>query len=284
MDVFDVSADVHALIVDLLPVVCPSARFDPELSRVVVPVGRFEPAMPTLTIVERCAQADPARWPGLVEEWLRDTADRFGLAVADLELFGDIRKRLRVRIEPRLGDERRRWIACRPAGRYFDAVVHIDHPEYGGPLTVHRARLLGLRRIGDYAVPNTYEGELADVQVRDQPITARETVRVVTKPGCRYVSALFTELERFLPDAGRAGALVAIPTHSTILLYPLGAAGPGAVLPALAQVVADMHAASDDPCSPDVFRYGPDRSLVRLDPATRAAADEPRPRRRFWRR
>lgn len=284
MDVFDVSADVHALIVDLLPVVCPSARFDPELSRVVVPVGRFEPSAPTLTIVERCAQADPVRWPRLVEEWLRETADRFGLAVADLELFGDIRKRLRVRVEPRLDDERRRWIACKPAGRYFDAVVHIDHPKYGGPLTIHRARLLGLRNIGSYAVPNTYEGELADVQVRDQPITMREKVRVVTKPGCRYVSALYTELERFLPDAGPAGSLMAIPTHSTILLHPVAPPGAGSVLPALAQVTADMHAASDDPCSPEVFWYGPNRTLVRLDPRTGAAVDEPRPRRRFWRR
>ncbi|WP_161602774.1 hypothetical protein [Thermomonospora catenispora] len=56
------------------------------------------------------------------------------------------------------------------------------------------------------------------------------------------------------------------------------------MLPVLAEVVADMHAASDDPCSPEAFWYGPDRSLVRLDPATRAAVDEPRPRRRFWRR
>ncbi|SEF43975.1 hypothetical protein SAMN04489712_10126 [Thermomonospora echinospora] len=293
MDVFEVSADVHALIEDLLPVVNPSARFEAELARVVLPVGRFEPAASTWTILERCARAEPPRWPGLVEEWLREVTDRAVLAIADIELLGDVRELLRLRIVPRLTEEQRSGLVVLPAGEHFDALVVIDHPEFGGPLTEARARLLGLRGLGRFVIPNTYERELADVQVRDQPITPGEMVRVVTKPGCRYVSALYTEVERFLPDVGEAGALLAMPVHSTILLYPVTSAAVNTVLPALAQVAAEMYAADADPCAPGVYWWRRGHPLTGLDPAAPVpvapndgAGDRPRPRRRRppWRR
>ncbi len=266
MRMIEVSGDVHALLSDLLPVLYPDASFDPGLARVVMPVGRFRPAASTWTLLERCARAPRPSWPGLVEEWVRENADRAALAIGDIELLGDVRELLRLRVVPKLPDAERRALVALPAGPHFDALVMIDHPEYGGPLTEARARLLGLRRLGEIVMPNTYERELADVEVRDEPLTPHAEIRVVTKPGCRYVSALFTELPRFLPDAGADGALFAMPAHSTILLYPLGSR---AVLPAFAQTAAHLHATDPDPCTPDTYHWHPNRPLKKLDPGKR---------------
>ncbi|WP_067456531.1 hypothetical protein [Actinomadura macra] len=293
MELFEVSADVHALIEDLLPVINPAARFDAPLARVVFTVGRFEPSAPTLTILERCAQAERTAWPRLVEDWLREMGDRAAMAIAEIELLGDIRKLLRLRVVPKLTEAEREGLLVSSAGDHFDAVVVIEHPDHGGPLTRDRASLLGLRRLGDIAVPNTYEGELADVGVHEQPLTASESVRVISKPGCRYVSALIAELRHFLHDAGKPGALVAVPSHSTILLYPIVSAAVSDVLPAFSQVAREMHAGSDDPATPEVFWWRRDHALIRLDPGSVTLPDQsrpqsrPQPRRRTrlpWRR
>ncbi|QXJ24192.1 hypothetical protein AGRA3207_005466 [Actinomadura graeca] len=267
MEFFEVSADVHALIEDLLPVINPAARFEAPLARVVLPVGRFEPSATTWTVLERCARAERTAWPRLVEDWLREVGDLAAMAIAEIELLGDVRKLLRLRIVPKLTEAEREGLLVTSAGDHFDAMVVIEHPEYGGPLTRARASLLGLRRLGDIAVPNTYEGELADVGVHDQPLTASESVRVVSKPGCRYVSSLITEVDRFIPDAGKPGALLAVPSHSTLLLYPIVSAGMGDVLDVFSQVVREMHANADDPSSPEVFWWRRGRALRRLDPA-----------------
>ncbi|WP_242903156.1 hypothetical protein [Actinomadura terrae] len=265
-ELFEVSADVHALIQDLLPVINPSARFQPELAQVVLPVGRFEPSATTWTILERCARADRVAWPRLVEEWLVHVSDRAALAIGDIELLGDVRKRLRIRMVPKLTESERQGLATVSAGRHFDAVIMIDHPEYGGPLTLARASLLGLTDLGELAVPNTYQVELADVDVHDQPLTLTESIRVIHKPGSRYVSALMAELRHFLPDVGKAGALVAVPTHSTILAYPIVSAAMGEVFGPFRELTKEMYAASDDPTSPDVFWWRHDQPLVKLDP------------------
>ncbi|WP_242889162.1 hypothetical protein [Actinomadura litoris] len=282
MELFEVSADVHALIEDLLPVVNPSARFEPALAQVVLPVGRFEPSATTWTILERCARADRVAWPRLVEEWLIYVSDRAAMAIGDIELLGDVRKRLRIRMVPKLTESERQGLAIVSAGRHFDAMIMIDHPQYGGPLTLARASLLGLTDLGKLAVPNTYQVELADVDVHDQPLTLTESIRVIHKPGSRYVSALVAELHHFLADAGRPGALVAVPTHSTILAYPIVSEAMGAVFGPFRELTKEMYAASDDPTSPDVFWWRREHALVKLDPDAGVPRDPspPEPKRR----
>ncbi|WP_433325766.1 hypothetical protein [Spirillospora sp. CA-294931] len=283
MRIFEVSGDVHALIEDLLPVVNPAARFEAELARVVLPVGRFAPSASTWVILERCAREPRPAWPRLVEDWLREVGDRAAMAIADIELLGDVRELLRLRIVPKLTDTAKAGLVVLPVGEHFDAMVMIDHPRFGGPLTEARASLLALRRLGDLVVRNTHQRELADVTSHDQPLTLDEQVRVVTKPGSRYVSALLTELDRFLPDAGPTGVLLAVPSHSTILLYTITSAGMSQVLPVFMQLAQDMHAAADDPCTPETFWWRRDHPMIKLHPA----ADPPPPpqkRRRPWRR
>ena len=270
MPIIEVSGRVHALIEDLLPAVFPGAAFDAPTARVVFPVGRYARGVSTWLALERCARAPAEHWPRLVEDWIREAGDLVVLSIADIELLGDVRDLLRMRIVPKLSAAEREPLMAVGAGPFFDGVVVIDHPEYGGPLTRARARLLGLRRLGR-VVPRTHE-EVADADVRDQPLTLRAPVRVVTKPGSRYVPVLLTEIARFVPEAGPAGALFSVPTHSTMLLHALGPSGGSVgrdvaghdVLPAFAQVTEEMHAASDDPCAPTTFWWRPGAAMVRL--------------------
>ena len=274
MEPLDIAADVHALIRDLMPVVAPSAWFDPGTSEVVLPVGRSEARASTWTVLERCAR-EPRRaaWPRVVDGWLREVAHRAFLAVGEMELFGDVRELLRLRIVPKLAPRDREGLVVVPAGDHFDAMVMIEHPRYGGPLTKARAGLLGLHKLG-YVMTNTHDRELADVSVRDQPLLPGRDVRVVTKPGSRYVSALLSEVDQFLPTPNAHGALVGVPCHSTLLLYPISSTAVLEVLPVFADVVAEMHADADDPCAPGVYWSHGERRLTPL-PATEPGPDMP---------
>ncbi|MBW8486660.1 hypothetical protein [Actinomadura parmotrematis] len=262
----DVAGDVHALVRGLIPVLSPEAWFDGGTSELVLPVGRSEARASTWTVLERCARVDPVAWPGVVEGWVREVADRAVLAVGEMELFGDVRELLRLRIVPKLAPRDREGLVVVPAGDHFDAMVMIEHPRYGGPLTRARAGLLGLRKLG-YVMTNTHDRELADVQVHDQPLLPGRDVRVVTKPGSRYVSALLSEVDQFLPaGTGEHGALVGVPCHSTLLLYPITGRGVREVLPVFAEVVAEMHEAAEDPCARGVYWSHGARRLTPLAP------------------
>jgi hypothetical protein len=266
MEPLDAAADVHELIRDLLPVVAPSAWFDSGTSEVVLPVGRSEARASTWTVLERCAREPRRTWSRVVDEWLREVGHRAFLAVGEMELFGDVRELLRLRIVPKLAPRDREGLVVVPAGDHFDAMVMIEHPRYGGPLTKARAGLLGLRKLG-YVMTNTHDRELADVSVRDQPLLPGRDVRVVTKPGSRYVSALLSEVEQFLPSPNEHGALVGVPCHSTLLLYPITSTAVLEVLPVFADVVAEMHADADDPCAPGVYWSHGERRLTPLPAA-----------------
>ncbi|MCQ0005449.1 hypothetical protein [Actinomadura madurae] len=111
---------------------------------------------------------------------------------------------------------------------------------------------------------NTHDRELADVSVHDQPLLPGRNVRVVTKPGSRYVSALLSEVDQFLPWPNEHGALVGVPCHSTLLLYPITSRSVRDVLPVFADVVEEMHAAADDPCAPGVYWSHGERRLTPL--------------------
>ncbi len=116
---------------------------------------------------------------------------------------------------------------------------------------------------------NTHDRELADVSVHDQPLLPGRDVRVVTKPGSRYVSALLSEVDQFLPWPNEHGALVGVPCHSTLLLYPITSTAVREVLPVFADVVREMHHGADDPCAPGVYWSHGERRLTPL------AADAP---------
>ncbi|TMQ90022.1 hypothetical protein ETD83_37245, partial [Actinomadura soli] len=263
MEPLDAAADVHALIRDVLPALAPSAWFDSGTSEVVLPVGRSEARASSWTVLERCAREPRSAWPRVVDEWVREVGDRAFLAVGEMELFGDVRELLRLRIVPKLAPRDREGLVVVPAGDHFDAMVMIEHPRYGGPLTKARAGLLGLHKLG-YVMTNTHDRELADVAVRDQPLLPGRNVRVVTKPGSRYVSALLSEVDQFLPWPNEHGALVGVPCHSTLLLYPIMSAAVREVLPVFADVVREMHADAEDPCAPGVYWSHGERRLTPL--------------------
>ncbi|TDB96044.1 hypothetical protein, partial [Actinomadura sp. 7K534] len=261
MEPLDAAADVHALIRDVLPALAPSAWFDSGTSEVVLPVGRSEARASSWTVLERCSREPRSAWPRVVDEWVREVGDRAFLAVGEMELFGDVRELLRLRIVPKLAPGDREGLVVVPAGDHFDAMVMIEHPRYGGPLTKARAGLLGLHKLG-YVMTNTHDRELADVAVRDQPLLPGRNVRVVTKPGSRYVSALLSEVDQFLPGPNEHGALVGVPCHSTLLLYPITSTAVREVLPVFSDVVREMHADADDPCAPGVYWSHGERRLT----------------------
>ncbi|MEV5823960.1 hypothetical protein AB0L25_00095 [Spirillospora sp. NPDC052242] len=265
MEPLDAAADVHALIRDVLPDLAPTAWFDPGTSEVVLPVGRSEARASSWTVLERCAREPRSAWPKVVDEWVREVGDRAFLAVGEMELFGDVRELLRLRIVPKLAPREREGLVVVPAGDHFDAMVMIEHPRYGGPLTKARAGLLGLHKLG-YVMTNTHDRELADVEVRVQPLLPGRDVRVVSKPGSRYVSALLSEVDQFVPWPNEHGALVGVPCHSTLLLYPITSAAVLEVLPVFADVVREMHDDADDPCAPGVYWSHGERRLTPLDP------------------
>jgi hypothetical protein len=249
----DVAADVCALIQDLLPVLVPDARFNTETDEVILPVGRAEPWAVTTTIVARCAEAPRHAWPRMVEEWLRTVSDKAILAVGEIELLGDVRKLLRLRIVPKTSARTREEFVVTDFGPFFDAMVVIDHPRYGGPLSQERAALFELSRLGTLAIDNTTTRELAGLTVTERPLTMTESVRLVTKPGSRYVSVALIDLESYLPRRCPYGALLGVPDHNKVLLYPVASTAVLDVLPVFADVVAEMYDGSDDPCSREVF-------------------------------
>jgi hypothetical protein len=268
----DVAGDVHALIQDLLPILVPDASFNADAAEVVLPVGRAAPRAATAVIVERCGRAPQHKWPKLVEEWLLGVSDRAAMAIGEIELLGDVRGLLRLRIVPRVSDATREAFVVTEFGRHLDAMVVIDHPRYGGPLTKERCARLGLSRVGSLAVNNTHERELVGVIATERPITMTESVRLVTKPGNRYVSAALTELAQFLPGSCPYGALVGVPDHNTVLLYPVISTAVFDVLPVFADVVGEMYERGGDPCSRDTFWWLDNR--LSLVPARGALPEE----------
>jgi hypothetical protein len=258
----DVAANVHALIQDLLPILIPDARFNADAAEVVLPVGRAEPRAVTATIVGRCAQAPQHKWPQLVEEWLRSVSDQATMVIGEIELLGDVRKLLRLRIVPKVSEQTREGFVVTEFGPFFDAMVVIDHPRYGGPLTKERAARLHLSRLGTLAINNTHERELVGLTVTERPLTMTESVRLVTRPGSRYVSAALTELANYLPRRCPYGALVGVPDHNKVLLYPVASTAVFDVLPVFADVVAEMYDDSADGCSRETFWWIDDHLLL----------------------
>ena len=252
-DPADVAADIHALIQDLLPVLVPDARFDADLAEVVLPVGQAEPRAVTTTIVGRCTRFPQHEWPGLVEEWLRTISDQATLAIGEIELLGNVNRLLRLRIVPKTSERTREGFVVTAFGPFFDAMVVIEHPRYGGPLTKERAARLYLSRLGTRAIDNTQKYELVGVTVTERPLTMTESVRLVTKPGSRYVSVALTDLTGYLPRWCPFGALVGVPDHNKVLLYPVTSTAVFDVLPVFADVVAEMHDDGADRCSREIF-------------------------------
>jgi hypothetical protein len=249
----DVAANVHALIQDLLPILLPGARFDSAAAEIVLPVGRAEPRAVTTRIVGRCARSPQHEWPHLVETWLRTVGDQAVLTIGEIELLGDVRELLRLRIIPRVSAPTRDAFVVTEFGPFFDAMVVIDHPKYGGPLSKARAGRLHLTRIGSRAIDNTQERELVGLTTTERPLTLSESVLLVTKPGSRYVSVALTDLGAYLPRRCPYGVLVGVPDHNKMLLYPVTSTAAFDVLPVLADVVAEMHDDSDDRCSREIF-------------------------------
>ena len=301
-----VAADVHELVAGQLRASLPGAALDTAQGVVVLPLRAGERArVSTASLLSSCAGQPPEAWPALVDGWLREVAGAVldaaaavaggaaGLAGADGQA-DELRERLRLRVVPKLDDRAARRLAAAPFGRYFDALLAVDHATRMELLTRAQAAELGpadaVRRL---AITNTVERELVTFEVRDHPLSKTASVRSVTRAGSPYVSSALLGVQRYLADPAPYGALVAVPRYSMMLLHEVASDHALDVLPALEEMARARYRGAADRCTPHLFwwlqgdlyaarvtRGGGRRRRVDLDPELDSLIEDlPRSRR-----
>jgi hypothetical protein len=248
-----VVSDIHALIADLLPVLAPNAQFDPERRTVLIPVSATERArVSTDSLVRACADQPQHAWPQLVEAWLREVSAQAARAAPTAP--DDLRDRLRLRIVPRLEQGVAEGLVALPYGKYFDALLVADHPDRVESLTMEQAAQLGTEQeVRQAAMVNTVQHELKTLDVRDHPVTATESVRVLAKDQSPYVSSALLAVQRFLAGPARYGALVAVPRFSMVLLHEVTSDAALDFAMVFAEMTRSMNSGVPDPFGVDTF-------------------------------
>lgn len=217
----ETTTDVHALVQDLLPVLVPSATFDPA-GDVIVPRGEGERArFSTRTLVEWCrGQPNPA-WPPAVDQWLRAMQEQVDVVPAPSSLAG-LGPQLRARMVPRMEPELAASVVHRGYTDDIDLCLIVDYPDRMLRVTKDmlapgedEAALL------HEAIGSTVGADLLDLDDREHEVGPRDRVRLIAKDNNLYVATALMLVRRFLPDPSPYGALVAVPAGSVLLLYPV---------------------------------------------------------------
>jgi hypothetical protein len=257
-----VAADVHELLAARLRALLPGAALDQSQGVIVLPLHDGEHArVPTASLLGSCATRPPEDWPALVDGWLREIAGAV-LAAADAAqeqaVAGSdqagLRERLRLRMVPKLDERSAEQLAVVPFGRYFDALLAVDHPDSMELLTRAQAAELGpADAVRQLAISNTVERELITFEVRDQPLRGAETVRTVAKEGSPYVSSALLAVQRLLADPAPYGALVAVPRYSLMLLHEVASDRALDFVATFHVMARSKYLGAPDPCTPHVF-------------------------------
>jgi len=256
------AADVHELVAGQLRASLPGAALDTTQGVVVLPLRGGERArVSTASLLSSCAGQPPEAWPAQVDGWLREVAGAVleaagaaaGLAGADGQA-DELRERLRLRIVPKLDDRSAQRLAAAPFGRYFDALLAVDHATSMEPLTRAQAAELGpADAVRQLAITNTVERELVTFKVRDHPLSKTASIRSVTRAGSPYVSSALLGVQRYLAEPAPYGALVAVPRYSMMLLHEVASDHALDVLLALDEMARARYRGATDRCTPHLF-------------------------------
>jgi hypothetical protein len=249
----DITADVHALVRDLLPILLPGATFDDASASVVLPLVDGRARVSTASLVAACGRQPNHLWPRTVDEWLTSLRAEVGDALPSDDAARP--ERLRVRVTPRGGggyDPSTHVVL--PFGSHFDVVVLVDFPTRTRPLRRAEATELSLdpERAVELAIRQTIANELRHLDTREHDV-AGTPLRMVARDGSPYVSAVLLSVGRFAGGAAESGVLVAVPRHSTVLLHRVVSDAALDFVPVLASLTASMHSDAADSCSDRVF-------------------------------
>lgn len=245
--------DVHALIADLLPALVPGAQLDAAGETIVVPVGADRARISTAKLVTACLAGPRHEWPRLVDEWMREA---MGMVERMPGYSGDedTLARLRLWIVPRREDRMAEATASLPYGRYFDALLVLDHPDRIERLTAAQVAALGtMDELQQVAINNTVQQELVTFEVRDQPVPPDQTVRVVSKDGSMYVSSGLFAVHKYLSDSAGYGAFVAVPAYDMMLLHEVNNTADLDFISFFFDMTRAMYGKSEHPCLAEVY-------------------------------
>jgi hypothetical protein len=155
---------------------------------------------------------------------------------------------------PRWSPEVAATVAHRPVPFEFDAVViGLDPAGQPAYVTPEQAVAMGgVEGVVETAFGETVAQELAGLDVRDVEIGG-ESVRVIAREGCPYVTTVLLSIPRFLDDNAPHGVLVIAPSYDHVAIHDVRGHGAIELIPDLAVTAADLSRRSAMPCSAGVF-------------------------------
>lgn len=247
------SDDVHALVQDLLPVLVPTASFDPSGEVSVALTGDERLRFSTRSLVDWCREHPHTQWPQAVDQWLRQMQQQAVTAPTPRTLDG-LEPQLRARMVPRMGPELAATVVHRSFTEELDLCLTVDYPDLMMRVTTAMLRdgedPAGLLA---QAISNTVTHELTGLDDQTYEVSPLDRVRLLAADDNSYVATGLMIVHHLEPTALPYGALVGAPSGSTLLIYRVEtdrAVGFSAVF---AQLATSLFREAPDPLSTAVY-------------------------------
>ena len=239
----------------------PGADVDVGTGELVVPMASGSARIALDSLAAQLQLAEPQAAAELVRQWFAELAASLNpVATAPLDTPPPVPglaagpPTLRLRVMPRWSPDVAATVIHRPVPFEFDAIVigvdSAGQPEYVTP--EQALSMGGAEGVVEIAFNETVAQELAGLDVRDVEI-AGESVRVIAKEGCPYVTTALLSLQRFLEDNAPHGVLVIAPSYDHVAIHDVRGHAAIELIPDLATTAADIFRRSAMPCSPSVY-------------------------------
>lgn len=246
----DIRPDVYALVDDLLPVLVPGSKLDPEQHQVVITRSSDRARVDTASLLALCAEQPSTGWPRLVDSWLRAIDRQLAEAEAGIESV----EQLRLQAVP-TGQADTGMITRFNSA--FDLRLLADQP--GSSRPVNRSELerlgVGAEEAVRIALDRTISNVLTRLDVQTQELPGGSSVRVASADGVPYVSAGITSLSQLAGSDLPHGALVGVPRHSMMIIQPMLGRRDLSTVAILEGFVASMFDGASDGCTAQLFWF-----------------------------
>lgn len=243
---------VRAALTDLLPVLLPSARYEPATDEVLITVQDGRARVSVDSLVRTAAQQPPTAWPRLVETWCGAVLDQLHLPVPAVDVDG-----LRVRLVPRRAVDPEQLVV-RPYGAWFQLELMMDLAQRRIWVGPRQAAELGLGADDafDTGLRNTIQRDLVNIVPRSHQLAPGFVIALAAVDDSPWVSVGLTSIANlFRIESMPFGAIVAVPRLSTVICHVVTSERVLSDVLVLERLVGDMHRDAVDPCSPDVFWF-----------------------------